>query len=454
MNQPTARIIPQAQSSAPNADAPLRLLQIEAEARRRESAGELRHHLANETRAVLDFRQAFVFRAKGGALRLQVVSSLSAFDRQSPLVRSVEAIVARLRKAEGGKEVQILPPATGPDAESLAFPHMLWAPLLTRKGKLAGGVLFVRERPWVDRHKALALRISETYSHALSGLTRDRIGVVSRPMRRGLLALSLVAIAAGLAVPVPVTAISPVEIVGRDPVVVASALDGALSQMVVTANQRVDKGDVLFRLDDTELRNAAEIAAQQVMVAAARLSATSSTAFGSAEARRDLAIAEAELELAEAEQALADERLALTEIRAPAAGLAIFDQTEEWTGRPVSVGERIIRIIDPAQVEYRLALAVGDLIALDGDEDVRVFLDSDPLRMREARITRSSYHATAQPDGSLAYTVFAEDMADPAQFATPRIGARGSAQIVGAPAPLAFVLLRRPLSWLRQNFGV
>lgn len=61
----------------------LRLLQIEAEARRCESAGELMHHAVNETRAVVEFRQAIVFRKKRGSLRVAAVSSLSAFDRQS-----------------------------------------------------------------------------------------------------------------------------------------------------------------------------------------------------------------------------------------------------------------------------------------------------------------------------------------------------------------------------------
>lgn len=358
----------------------------------------------------------------------------------------------RAKSAEGALDAVTMFAAPEAEKEAFVFQQAMWSPLKKRKGAVVGGILYLRERPWHDAQKALASRISDTYSHALSALTRDRGQGKGLPFKRVLNLAALAGVAAACFIPVPLTTIAPVEIVGRDPDVVAAPLNGVIAELAVSPNEFVQPGDVLMRLEDTELRNAADIAGQAVQVARARLAATSSSAFGSADARRDLAIAEAELELAQAEKSLADERLALTTILAPTAGLVIFDGADDWTGRPVSVGERILEIADPEAVEYRMTLPVDDLIVLEGDEKARVFLDSDPLSVRPAEITRTSFHAVEQPDGTLAYELHALDTEPDGQ--TLRIGARGTAQVLGQDAPLWFVVFRRPLAWMRQTFGV
>ena len=440
-----------APAAATQADGALRLLQIEAEARRRTNPNELLHHLANETRGVIEFRQAFVFRNQNGRLKLHAVSSLSTFDKNAPLIQAIQTL---LRQAERNDALGSVVAMEMPEAEkdSFAFRQLLWAPLKTRKGKVAGGVFFARERPWPERQKTLAERLSEVYSHAYSALTNDRIRGMPVTVRNGLRIGVLVGLIALAFLPVPLTAIAPVEIVGKDATIVTAPLDGVVREIMVSPNEPVTAGDVLVRFEDTELRNAADIAAQAVLVASARLAATSSSAFGSADARRELAISEAELDLALAEKALADERLTRAQIVAQTSGLIILDDSEDWAGRPVSIGERILEIADPEQVEYRVALAVDDLIVMQGDERMRVFLDSDPLKVRPAIVSRASFHALEQPDGSLAYEVFAQDDGEP--DALLRIGARGSAQILGEEASLGFVIFRRPISWLRQTFGV
>ncbi|OCX67205.1 hypothetical protein BFP70_03370 [Thioclava sp. SK-1] len=432
----------------------MRLLQLETEVRRHISASELLHHLANETRAIIEFRQAFAFQYQRSGLRLKAVSSLSSFDRNAPLLQTVTRLV---QNTPGDKTVAVELPDHD---EQAAFRYGLWVPLMTRKGTIAGGVLFTREKPWPEGQHMLATRLGDVYGHALSALTKDRLRHLPKPIKLMLQILLATVIVMALAFPVPLSAIAPVEIIGRDPAVVAAPLDGVIDEILVTPNEWVEQGTVMARFKDTELRNAADIAQQRVLVNAARLATTSSGAFASADARRDLAVAQAELDLALAEKSLADERLARAQILAPTSGLVILSAAEDWVGRPVSVGERILQIADPARVEYRLSLAVDDLIVMTGDERVRVFLDSDPLALRPAQIHRASFHAISQPDGTLAYELYATDNAQTddgtgsAIAAGLRIGARGTAQILGEPAPLAFVLLRRPFAWMRQTFGI
>lgn len=155
------------------------------------------------------------------------------------------------------------------------------------------------------------------------------------------------------------------------------------------------------------------------------------------------------MRLRETELAAAEEMLARVEIRAERAGLAVVTDIDDWTGRPVRTGERILRIADPDMIEIRIDVAVADAAMLGLGERVTLFLDADPLRPLGGRVSAAAYEAQRLPDGTLAYRATAE--LDPGQHA--RIGLRGTARIEGPQVPLAFYLLRRPIAGLRQMVG-
>lgn len=429
----------------------LRLLQLEGGIRSAASPSELVHHMANESRAVLGFRQAFVLRRRRGHLRVETISSISVVERNAPLVRWVEALAKRLSRDAGTTPV----PLTAAEVEApddYPFAHLLWLPMVSKDGTVFGAILLAAEKPWDDKRIVLAERLGGTYGHAWQALTKGRVAVRGPAPSRVALAVLLIAAACLYFIKIPITAIAPVEVVGRDALVVSAPLDGVMAEVVVRPNQPVAAGTLLGRIEDTELRNAAEIARQSVNVARSRVASLSASAFADPNARRDIAIAEAEAELAEAELDLALERLSRTELRAPASGIVVLDDSAGWRGRPVSTGERVLEIADPARIEYEIALPVDDLIALDGSRPARIFLDSAPLDPRRAEIAEASHQAVAQSDGGYAFELRARDQSE--DGAPPRIGARGTAQVLGQDARLGFVIFRRPLSWIRQSFGI
>ena len=384
------------------------------------------------------------------------MSSLSAFERNAPLIRWIEGTVQSLDADSGLDETVRFSSAAYSRSNDVSeaeytFKRFMWAPIKTRDGKVFAGVLITREIPWTDREDVLANRLLETYGHAWLALTKRPLGKLSKAPVLALRLALIAAITALAFVPVPITTIAPVEAVGRDATVVSSPLQGVIDEIAVEPNQVVAKGDLLFRIEDTELRNAASIATQNVLVAKARVEQLESGSIIDPAARRELVIARAELELAEAELDLAQERLSRVEVRAASAGIATFSSVQEWIGKPVTIGEKIMEVADPDRIDFFIPLPVGDLIVLDEETNVRVFLDSDPLAPVRAEIVSASYHATLQPNGTLAYQIYAEP---PEELEPPRIGSRGAAQILGQNAPLYFVLFRRPIAWFRQTFGV
>lgn len=45
-------------------------------------------------------------------------------------------------------------------------------------------------------------------------------------------------------------------------------------------------------------------------------------------------------------------------------GIALFDDPTEWIGKPVTTGERIMRVAAPEDVEVEAWLPVGDAVPL------------------------------------------------------------------------------------------
>jgi hypothetical protein len=319
-----------------------------------------------------------------------------------------------------------------------------------RNERLFAGLLALRDKEWAEGDMVIGQRIAGTYSHALQALTPPSL-LRSIAIPRWLRLAAPLAILAALLVPVPLTTLAPFEVIPDNPGIVSAPIDGVISEILVDPNARVSRGQPLFRFDGTALRAEADVAAQRVVVAAAKLATAQQGAFSDLEAKRSLAVVETELELAEAEQAYADDMLAKVTVTAPEDGIAIFTAKSDWTGRPVHTGEKVMEVADPTRVAYRADLAVHDSVALEPGAGVRLFLDSDPLSPRRGSVRELSYHASPQPGGQLAYRVLAIATEG---TAPDRIGLRGTAQISGRKVSLGFFLFRRPLAALRQYFGV
>lgn len=434
------------------------LLHFEEAARDAENAQALAFLAVNEIRRLVPARQAFWLVPRGllgklGALRITHASAVSEVDHNAPLVRTLEAAAAATITETGGP-VPLDLGAINLDGSRYAFRHALIVPLTAHGRPPAAWLLLAAEQPWQQGDIVVATRIGGTLGHALTLFRRVARSRTVRRLNRFTLILAT-ALVAELAVfvPVPLTVLAPVEVAGRDAFAVTAPLDGVVRRIVVEPNAPVEAGELLAEMVDTGLRGDFDIAERAADIAEARLRRARQGAFQSAEMRHELAIAVAEYEAQTARRDLAAARLERTRILAPASGLAIFNRKEDWTGRPVSTGEWIMQIADPARVELHIDLALGDTAALAGDGELRVFLDDAPLDPLDARITASGYLVEQTAAQGLAYPVRAELSAN-TDGDPPRIGTRGTAQIFGPRVSLGYFLFRRPLAIIRQKLGL
>ena len=204
-------------------------------------------------------------------------------------------------------------------------------------------------------------------------------------------------------------------------------------------------------LEDSELINQVNLAERTLNVAETELLRSRQASFTSPKEKSRLAELMAQVELREVELNYAQERLETSRIHALSTGVAIVNDLEDWKGRPVAVGERIITIAAPNQIEFLIWLPVKDAVVIENNSLVKMFLDINPLAPLKGKIIRSSFEPELSPEGILAYKLHASL---DSEFDSPRIGLQGTSKIYGSRVSLFYYLFRKPLLILRQLVGV
>lgn len=447
----------------PTAAGPLAaMLGLEQQLRKAVSLAQLSFTIVNQTQSCVPYAQAvLLLGADPRSWRVYAASDIASVDHTSPYVAWVEQLV-RERSASGAEPGQaMLQPqdvAEGLRASwaEMAPGHLLWQPLTVeaRGGETNGLLLLFRDQPWTESERSLGAHLANSMGHALFALRRID------PMRhwRRLLQSrrATMGVLAGLFVlmvwPVRLSALAPVEVIAQDPLVISAPMDGAIREVRVVPNQPVTRGDVLAVMEDAELSSALEVARRDLYVAQAELRTSQHTGFQDPSQKADLAELEAKVRVRQAQLDYALGRFERATIRAPGNGVAVLGDPDEWKGRPVRVGERILLVARPEKVDLQVMLAVKDSIALVENADLKVFFDNDPLDARQAHLRHAAYEPQRTPEDILAYRLVATLGTDDGDL-PPRIGMRGTARVYGERVTLFFYLFRRPITSLRQWLG-
>ena len=450
------------------------LWQLSARARAAANEAALAFTIVNETQTLVSYRQAAWWRA-GGALpgAVAAVSGLPQCDPGAPYVQWLNAVcrvLARQRTprregapAQSADSVnEYVPPrpfvAADLPAELAAdwgewWPaHALWLPLVDSQRTL-GAIVFAREEPFGAHDAVLLAELAQVWVHALRALEphASPFARASSALRKGKLRKRvLIALALACFAPVPLSVLAPGEVTAKDPFVVRSPLDGVIDRLDVQPNQRVSAGTPLFSLDATTLASRNALARKNFDAAQEEYRQTAQLAVTDDKNRLDLALKKGKLEASAVELDYAAAQLARLHVTAARAGVAVFSDPNDWNGRAVSVGEKVMLLADPAHVELTAYLPVAENVAVKPGGTLTLYPKSSPLVSYEARIDTIAYRAEPTPDGVLAYRIKASFIGDGPH---PALGMMGTTRIHGRWVPLAYYLLRRPLAAVRQWLG-
>jgi hypothetical protein len=440
-------------------NAALALLEFERRIQTAGSNREVAFRAVNDGSQVLVFDQAVLWRWDVFSRPLVAAASgLADVSADSPyqqwVVRLVRGITPDPFEATQALGAAELPEAVSVDAEDWVPQQLLHCPLRGPAGEALGGILFFRGKPFSQAERAAAEWIARSTGYALWAWRSDK-HVLKRWLKNPFTWRTLgivVAVAALVAlIPVRLSALAPAEISPLRPIPVTSPIEGVVREIVVKPNEVVKADQLLAVLDDTSLRNRLDLAAKGLDIARADLQRATFKSFADEPSRLVLQVLNARMQEKAAEVAFLQELLGKSKLHAPQGGLAVFPGQEEWRGRPVQVGERIMLIADPSIIDVTVYMPPEDAVELEPGAEVNLILHVDPLSSLQATIDRASYEATLAPDGTLAYVVRARLKQGQG---LPRIGLRGTAKIYAGRVTLGYYLLRKPIAFVRRSIGV
>ncbi|MBF0182503.1 MAG: HlyD family efflux transporter periplasmic adaptor subunit [Magnetococcales bacterium] len=428
------------------------LLELSQRARQAATPDELRFVMVNETHGLVPYRQAVLWDGRG---KVTALSGIPLPDAQAPFVAWLHRLFHHHSHMAPTDRPSVVTGPLAPPGVREEWPE--WLPeqalLLPMRldERVLGWLLLARESPFAAAEGELLHHLAGVYAHAWSCRARRqerawRQGVFSGWKKGALVAMTV----ALLFWRVPLTTLAPAEIVPIRPEVVRAPMDGVVMRFHVQPNEVIQTGQPLFDLDDTTLKSRLEVAEKGLAIAESEYLVTSQLALQDPRSKAQLAILSGRVEEKRLEAEGLRELLTRSRVKASRSGIALFSDLQNWIGRPVITGERILTVADAGAVEIEAWLSPGDLIPLAENAETTLYLNVDPLHPRTARLRLLAYEATARPDGGVAHQLRAT-LTDAS--APPRLGLKGIARLQGERVPLWWWMTRRPMALVRQWLG-
>ncbi|PUE56877.1 secretion protein HylD [Limnohabitans sp. 2KL-17] len=436
-------------------------------ARQAASDRELAFMLVNDTQGLAHYRQAALWLQQEGAYSLSGVVQIEA---NAPYVLWLEAVCTHLAAQAGGPSTTLtsvdLPPHLAAEWAQWWPTHALWL-RMDRPGSPDGsaGLLLLRDELWLDAELSVLREWVDAWWHAFEAKHSPRLRTLQawgarvrqvferQPGKSWWQQNTLRAAGFLLLVllfPVRMSVLAPGELVPANPMIMRSPLDGVIDVFHVQPNQTVQAGQPLFGFDEVVIQARLDVALQSLATAETDYRQTSQMALADAKSKSQLALLQGKVNEKRAETDYLNEQLQRARVLSPQAGVVLMDDPAEWMGKPVAVGERILRIaaLDDAEVEAWLPLA--DAIDMQPGAPLSLYLSASPLSPVSATLRYLAHDAVQRPDGNFAYRV----RASLSEKTNHRVGLKGTVKLQGDWVPLCYWAMRRPLATARAYLGL
>ncbi len=223
----------------------------------------------------------------------------------------------------------------------------------------------------------------------------------------------------------------------------SSPIQGRIASCEVRPGDHVEKGQLMARLDDDQLR---------------RDLATANSEYDGAMKKRDSALAtratgNAELAIIEMNQAKwkidsIQDQLRRLEIRATAEGIVVQGDWQRNVGMPLTLGQSLFEVAELKSMTAEVRLLSSDLAQINVGDEVGVRSDASGISTFRGKISRIEPRASVIDDEA----VFIADVVihDPELQLRP--GMKAKAQIHAGWKSLGWYLFNRPYRWIANQW--
>lgn len=408
-------------------------------------------------------RVSLVSRGRGRKVRLRAISGVVSFDRRTQLNDLTEQAATEALRQRRDLFWKTGDPVQTPLA-TLAAEHgdaaVAVIPLSDARAEMRGALVVEWTSPeavpdlklweplWLMAQPVLELQ--QKNARSLPGKAIDDLGrffgylLGPKHIWSKVIGLAVAAlIAALILVEAPATLRATVVIDDPDLRAVAAPMDGTLLEIMVLPGATVQRGDVLARIDDTDMQlRRLELEAQLEKLRAEEAIAQRERNLGAA------AVARAEASEVQARLDLIERDIARTLVRSEIDGIVLQGDLRQRVGSNVENGENLLMIASRQATEARLSVSNRDGARLENGLSGRLRMNVAPDRPLPVRVLR--VNPAAQPEeGELRFVGYA--LVEP-QGLRLENGMQGVARLELPPEPLWRIWVKPAFDTLYQFF--
>jgi len=437
------------------------LLEIEQNCRNCNSLDELLFLVVNETRVLVHYDQSLLLEKKlNNSYKTIAASDIQVIDRTAPYINLVESIAKNNFFNDEFKDVKVLK-HTDIKQEDLnklreyAPPHIIYIPIKLKKNNLEVDLILLlfRQKPFMEKEENILKHIASSYAYFLLPWRKVGFRQYLKKLNKRHFYLTSILIIGIMFIPIKMSVLAPFQVEAKKPFLVTSALNATIKKIHVEPNEIVSKNTLIIELEDSEFKSDYDVSIRAYEVAKARLHTAKQSSFFDKKQKNLISTLETEVELKKVELEFSKKQLEKTKIYSKKDGVVIINNPKEWEGKPVIIGERILKIADENSIELSIMLAVNESVFLQKEADVKVFFDNAPLSSLNAKVSHISYIPMQTPEQILSYKIIADLNDINSEKTLPAIGTRGYAKIYSDEVTLFFYLFRRPITAVRQFIG-
>ena len=438
-----------------------KLIQLEHNCKNADDNAQLYNIIVNQTRNIVDYDQSVLLELDlSDKYKTIAISDIAIVDTTSPFVQFINELSIHLKnQLLKTDEVNIftrydLPTHLSDELNDYSPDNIIYIPLNIIKNGIEVDycLILFRKQEFTKKEIELLNYIKNSYAYFLFSVRK--CGFYNKLKnfnikRKYLLYVFLVLILFML-LPVKMSILAPFEVKAKNPTVVTSPINGVVENIQVQPNQKVEKEDLLVKLDDIDFLNKYEIAKRELETVKAELYTIKQASFYDTEKKSQLKSLKTQVDLKEAQLKFAKNQLNRTKIYSNKAGVAILNNPKEWEGKPVSAGEKILLIANSLNTEIKIMVPVSDALFLKNSADVKVFLDNEVFKSWNAKVSSITYKPKLTPEKVLSYEVIAQFINVKDKENIPHIGLRGTAKLYSKEVTMFFYLFRKPITYMRQ----
>ncbi len=300
--------------------------------------------------------------------------------------------------------------------------------------------------------------IIKSYSQALQFFAktkkRSNIGrsFYTNYIRKNILWIILIAIALLFLVKLTPTVMAPAQIISEKSWLINAPVSGAIKKVHVEPNSAVVKNQLLLEYDQIDLDNTLQLKKKELKTLEAEHDQAQALGFQDKEQRGKIFKLQQDMSVKQQEISYAEQQIGMSKITAPEAGIVLFKSKDDLLGKPVKVGQTLMRLADKNEQEIEIWLNINDNINLEKDSELYYYSNKNPFKAVTAKLKYYSFEAYVTPQKKIAYRLLAKITPEFAMEDSDLIiGDQGQVKIYG-PKKISLIryIFQKPYLKIRQ----